>query len=57
VGDDYIQQGNLFHLAPPNEQQRLIAALVGSLSRVPVEHFTRADPNHGDGIAKASGLA
>ena len=49
---------------PPGEQQRLIAAIVGSLSQAPVEiqkkmveHFTRADPAYGGGIAKGLGLA
>ena len=64
VDDDYIQPGNLFRLMPPGEQERLIAAIVGSLSKVPVEiqktmveHFTRADPAYGGGIAKGLGLA
>jgi catalase len=64
VDDDYIQPGNLFRLMPPEEQQRTIAAIVGSLSKVPVEiqkkmveHFTRADPAYGEGVAKGLGLA
>ena len=64
MDDDYIQPGNLFRLMPPDEQQRTIAAIVGSLSKVPVEiqkkmveHFTRADPDYGGGIAKGLGLA
>ena len=64
VDDDYVQPGNLFRLMPPDEQQRLIAVIVGSLSTVPVEiqkkmveHFTRADPAYGGGIAKGLGFA
>jgi catalase len=63
VDDDYIQPGNLFRLMPPEEQERTIAAIVGSLSQVPVEiqkkmveHFTRADPAYGGGVAKGLGL-
>ena len=51
--------GDLFRLMPPDEQQRLIAAIVGSVSTVPVviqnkmvEHFAGADPAYGGGIAK-----
>ncbi|MBN1475755.1 catalase [Candidatus Sumerlaeota bacterium] len=64
VDDDYIQPGNLFRLMTPDEQGRLIAAIVGSLKTVPkriqekmVEHFHRADPAYGGGIAKGLGLA
>lgn len=64
VDDDYIQPSNLFRLMPPDEQQRTIAAIVGSLSKVPVEipkkmveHFARADPDYGGGIAKGLSLA
>lgn len=63
VDDDYIQPGNLFRLMPPDEQQRLIANIVGSLSKTPkaiqekmVAHFTKADPAYGAGIAKGLGL-
>ena len=63
VDDDYIQPGNLFRLMPPEEQERTIAAIVGSLSQVPVEiqktmveHFARADPAYGGGVAKGLGL-
>ena len=63
VDDDYLQPGNLFRLMPPEEQKRTIAAIVASLSQVPVEiqkkmveHFTRADPAYGGGVAKGLGL-
>jgi catalase len=49
---------------PPGEQERTIAAIVGSLSKVPVEiqkrmveHLSRADPAYGGGVAKGLGLA
>ena len=35
VDDDYIQPGNLFRLMPPDEQQRLMANIVGTLKDVP----------------------
>jgi len=64
VDDDYIQPGNLYRLLPPDEQQRLIQNIVGTLGKVPkdiqkkmVEHFRRADQNYGDGIAQGLGLS
>jgi catalase len=64
VDDDYIQPGNLFRLMPPDEQERLIANIVGTLKDVPqkiqekmVEHFTRADPAYGTGVAGGLGLS
>jgi len=59
VDNDYIQPGNLYRLMPPDEQQRLIQNIVGTLGKVPieiqkkmVEHFRRADQDYGGGIAK-----
>jgi catalase len=63
VDDDYIQPGNLFRLMPTGEQERTIAAIVGSLSKVPLEiqekkvDLTRADPAYGGGVAKGLRLA
>ena len=64
VDDDYIQPGNLFRLMPPDEQQRLIANIVGSLKKTPkaiqekmAAHFKTADPAYGGGIANGLGLA
>ena len=64
VDDDYIQPGNLFRLMPPDEQQRLIANIVGSLKKTPkaiqekmAAHFKKADPAYGGGIANGLGLA
>jgi catalase len=63
VDDDYIQPGNLFRLMSPEQQQGLIAAIVGSLKKVPREiqeqmvgHFRRADQAYGDGVAAGLGL-
>jgi catalase len=64
VDDDYIQPGNLFRLMPSDEQGRLIENIVGTLKDVPqeiqakmVEHFTRADPAYGEGVARGLGLS
>ncbi len=63
VDDDYIQPGILFRLMPLDEQERLIANIVGTLKDVPqtiqekmVGHFTRADPAYGAGVAEGLGL-
>ncbi len=64
VDDDYIQPGNLFRLMPPDEQERLITNIVSTLEDVPqeiqekmVEHFTRADPAYGAGVAEGLGIS
>ena len=63
VDDDYVQPGNLYRLMSPEQQQGLIANIVGSLNSVPtaiqekmVAHFQKADQAYGDGIAQALGL-
>ncbi|OFW67863.1 MAG: catalase [Actinobacteria bacterium RBG_13_63_9] len=63
VDDDYIQPGNLYRLMSPEQQQCLIANIVGSLKNVPkaiqkkmAAHFRKADQAYGDGIAQALGL-
>ena len=63
VDDDYVQPGNLYRLMSPEQQQGLIANIVGSLKNVPkaiqekmVSHFRKADQAYGDGIAQALGL-
>ncbi len=60
VDDDYVQPGNLYRLMPPDAQARLVENIAGSLKNTPqriqekmVEHFRRADPAYGDGIARA----
>ena len=64
VDDDYIQPGNLFRLMPPDEQERLMTNIVSTLKDVPqeiqekmVEHFTRADPAYGAGVAEGLGIS
>ncbi|MDD3580620.1 MAG: catalase [Desulfobacca sp.] len=63
VDADYIQPGNLFRLMPPDAQARLIENLVNSLKTVPrfiqermVQHFYKADPAYGQGVAQGLGL-
>jgi len=58
VDDDYIQPGNLYRLMPADERQRLVQNVARSLRNAPegiqrkmVEHFRRADPAYGDGVA------
>ncbi len=64
VDDDYIQPGDLYRLMPPDEQQRLVENIVGSLRKVPkeiqermVQHFSKADKAYGEGIARGLGLS
>jgi catalase len=61
--DDYTQAGNLFRLMPADAQQRLIGNIVASMHSVPrriqelqIQHFHRADPADGAGVAKGLGL-
>jgi catalase len=61
--DYYTQPGNLFRLMKPDAQQRLIKNIVGSLKETPqriqelqVQHFYKADPAYGSGVAKGLGL-
>ncbi|MBT5416157.1 MAG: catalase [Rhodospirillaceae bacterium] len=61
--DDFVQAGNLFRLMTPDQQGRLIGALVGAMKDVPeaiqrrqIGHFIKADPAYGQGIAKGLGL-
>ena len=63
VDDDYVQPGNLYRLMSPEQQQGLIANIVGTLKNVPkniqermVAHFRKADQAYGDGIARGLGL-
>jgi len=62
VDDDFVQPGLLYRLMKPDEQDRLIKNLVGSLKQVPVEiqkrqvaHFKRADATWGQRVAKELG--
>lgn len=58
--DDYTQAGNLFRLMPEDEQQRLFSNIASAMEGVPqeiierqLEHFAKADPAYGDGVAQA----
>ena len=61
--DYYTQPGNLFRLMKPEERERLIANIVASMKGVPeriqklqIQHFLKADPAYGAGVAKGLGL-
>src|SRR6201993_3071615 len=62
--DYYTQPGNLFRLMPADAKQRLISNIVGSLGNgVPrriqelqIQHFYKADPAYGSGVAKGLGM-
>jgi catalase len=62
-GDYYTQPGNLFRLMKPDARERLIGNIVASLKPVPqriqelqVQHFYKADPAYGTGVARGLGL-
>ena len=61
--DYYTQPGNLFRLIPADAKQRLIDNVVVSMKSVPqriqelqIQHFFKADPAYGTGVAKGLGL-
>jgi len=61
--DYYTQPGNLFRLMPADAKQRLIDNIVVSMKSVPqriqelqIQHFYKADPAYGTGVAKGLGL-
>src|SRR6202171_754021 len=62
--DYYSQPGNLFRLMPADAKQRLIDNIVSNLGNgVPqriqelqIQHFYKADPAYGTGVAKGLGL-
>jgi catalase len=61
--DYYTQPGNLFRLMPTAAKERLIGNLVGSMKGIPqriqelqIQHFYKADPAYGSGVAKGLGL-
>jgi len=61
--DDYMQPGNLFRVMPRDAQQRLIQNIVKAMSTVDryiqqpmVQHFYKADPAYGGGIAVGLGI-
>ena len=58
--DDYTQAGNLFRLLPADGKARLFANIAETMRDVPdfivkrqLEHFTKADPAYGKGVAQA----
>jgi catalase len=64
VNDDYKQAGDLFRLMPPAEKKALIGNIAGHMKGIPeriiklqIEHFTKADPAYGRGVAEALGVA
>ena len=61
--DDYTQAGDLYRLMTPDEQERLVQNIVGSLSGARQEiqmrqlcHFFRADVKYGMRIAQGQDL-
>jgi catalase len=61
--DYYTQPGNLFRLLPPDARERLIGNIVASMKSVPrriqelqIQHFYKADPAYGTGVARGLGL-
>jgi len=62
--DDYTQAGDLFRLMTVAQRGRLIANIVAHMASVPrdiqlrqIEHFRKADPDYGDGVAEGLGVA
>jgi catalase len=62
--DDYTQAGDLFRLMSTEEKERLMDNIAGTMKDVPqfiverqLEHFTKADPAYGAGIAARLGMA
>ena len=60
----YTQPGNLFRLMKPDARERLIGNIVASMKQVPqriqelqIQHFYKADPAYGTGVAKGLGLS
>ncbi len=61
--DDYTQAGELYRLMTPDQQERLVQNIVGSLSQARRDlqmrqlcHFFRADVNYGRRVAQALGI-
>jgi catalase len=61
--DYYSQPGNLFRLMDQSAQKRLIDNIAVSMANVSpdiqerqVQHFFKADPDYGRGVAEALGL-
>jgi catalase len=61
--DDYTQAGDLFRLMTAAQRGRLIANIVAHMASVPcdiqlrqIEHFRKADPDYGNGVAEGLGV-
>ncbi len=61
--DDFGQAGDLFRLLTADQQGRLMDALAGAMTGVPLEiqqrqigHFAKADPAYGTGVAQRLGI-
>jgi catalase len=61
--DYYSQPGALFRLFDEGQRQRLFANIAAAMQGVPeeivrvqLEHFTRADPDYGEGVKRALNL-
>jgi catalase len=61
--DYFTQPGNLFRLMPADAKERLISNIVGTMKGIPqhiqelqIQHFYKADPGYGGGVAKGLGL-
>jgi catalase len=61
--DYYTQPGDLFRLMTPDARERLVGNIVASMKSVPeriqrlqIQHFYKADPAYGTGVAKGLGL-
>ena len=62
--DDYKQPGDLFRLMSAEQRAQLIGNIVRSMQPIPkeiqlrqLEHFYKADPEYGAGVAKGLGIA
>lgn len=60
--DDFKQPGDLFRLMTPDQQKRLMDNLARAMASVPediqrrqIEHFAKADPAYGAGVAERLG--
>ena len=61
--DDYGQPGALFRLMTEAQRKALMDNIAGAMQSVPeaiqrrqIEHFTKADPRYGEGVAQRLGL-
>lgn len=61
--DDYTQAGNLFRLMNADQQDRLFGNIAAAMDGVPeniqrrqIDHFLKADPAYGKGVAGKLGL-